>query len=55
MMMMIAPVKSGSKGASPGQGYESGSSTTSPVKGGRVGLGQAEGKSIRFNDREGKR
>ena len=26
-------VKSGSKGVSPGQGYESGSSTTSPVEG----------------------
>ena len=40
---------------SPGQGYESGSSTMSLVEGGRVGLGQAEGKSIRFNDRGGKR
>ena len=27
---------------------------TSPVEGGRVGLGQTEGESIGFNDREGK-
>ena len=52
---MLGVVKSGSKGASLGQGYESGSSTTSPVEGGRVGLGQAEGKSIGFNDRGRKR
>ena len=39
---------------SPGQGCESSSSMTSPVEGGRVGLGQTEGESIGFNDREGK-
>ena len=49
------PVKSGSNGVTPGQGCESGLSTMSLVEGGRIGLGQAEGELIGFNDRGGKR